>query len=99
MASPVPPSLDPPPDLPVITVMAEIKWADGAALRGIISARSPDETVGVVWQGDLNQVPAPPERADASVLTAWMADQAERTGGVFSQEQNGHWSPMDQVKR
>jgi hypothetical protein len=99
MNAPIEPQPYGPPYVPIIAYTADIIWDGKTALRGQIRARWSNETATVLWQGDLSRIAVQlPKETDSCVLRAWMEDQAEKTGGVFSERQDGLWPAMDYVK-
>lgn len=95
----VPPAVGTPaPSLAPINFVCLIEWKPGH-VQAELAAESPTDAAHVLWSGNTDRIDAPPAtQMDATLLAAWMEDQAERTGGTFTQRQEAPWPVPDEVK-
>jgi hypothetical protein len=99
MNIPPPLPVGPPLNLPWVTVTCTVIWPDHTRVTAMVNAHFSNEDGEVSWNGATHKLlEAHPVRTDACALAAWLEDQAERTGGTFSQTQDGDWPIPDEVK-
>ena len=75
-----------------------IEWPDGANVLAKLQASDAGTTVPVRYEGAVEKLTAPMDRACSYILQADLEDQAEKTGGKISVQQDGLWPAMDEVK-